>query len=421
MEPIYIGIDDTDSIDGMCTTYIGAVLLERLSRYSHVLEARLIRLNPNIEHKTRGNASVCIELVPHDIGNVDEIKAAVLDAVKEYSVFEDQKTNPGVVFFSGSVPEDFKAFYNRALHEVIEINDAEEILKKHRAEFHKFKNGRGIIGALAAIGSGQGDHTYEVIAYREEVMWGKKRNVDRDSVFEMDRRTYPLTFNNVDGKDILITPNSPCPVLFGIRGEDPGTLNDAYSMIEPGEKVKRTVIYRTNQCTDAHLEKVKRIADIRPYSSVILKGTVSRRPKVIAGGHVIFELTDGRDHIACAAFEPTGRFRFIVDKLVEGDTVTVCGGVKAGIKAGKKPISTINLERMDVVELKKLTQERNPLCDGCGRRMESAGRNQKFRCRKCRTHKTKKIKVDIKRDIEERRYQVQPRAMRHLSKPLVRH
>ncbi len=413
IDNFYIGIDDTDSTRGMCTTYIGAVLLERLSRYSTVLEARLVRLNPNIEYKTRGNASICIELVPHSTSDIGRIKAAVLDAVREYSVFKDRKTNPGVVFFSGRVPDDFRAFYNRTMHEVIEINDAEKVLKKHHAEFHKFKNGRGIIGALAAIGNGFGDHTYEIIAYREKEMWGKKRLVEKDSVFEMDRRTFPFTFNNVDGDKILITPNSPCPVLFGIRGENPDILNDAYSMIETGENVKATVIYRTNQCTDAHLEKVRKIADIRPYSSVILKGSVSGGPIIIPGGHVIFELTDGEDHIACAAFEPTGDFRWVVNKLVEGDVVTVYGGVKADVR-------TINLEKIDVVKLKRLVGEKNPLCEMCGRRMESAGRNQKFRCRRCKTYKTKKIKVDIKRDIEERMYQVPPGAMRHLSKPLVR-
>ena len=44
-----LGIDDTDSPTGMCTTYIGAVLARRLARSGMpVGQARLVRLNPNV-------------------------------------------------------------------------------------------------------------------------------------------------------------------------------------------------------------------------------------------------------------------------------------------------------------------------------------------------------------------------------------
>ena len=54
---IYLGIDDTDSKLGMCTTYLAAVLAERLSGFGLADYPRLIRLNPNIRYKTRGNAA----------------------------------------------------------------------------------------------------------------------------------------------------------------------------------------------------------------------------------------------------------------------------------------------------------------------------------------------------------------------------
>ena len=50
---MWIGIDDTDSPRGMCTTYLGAVLIRRLvARGFNLTEARLIRLNPNVPYKT---------------------------------------------------------------------------------------------------------------------------------------------------------------------------------------------------------------------------------------------------------------------------------------------------------------------------------------------------------------------------------
>ncbi|MBU2560540.1 tRNA(Ile)(2)-agmatinylcytidine synthase, partial [archaeon] len=229
---LHIGIDDTDSTRGMCTTYLGALLADELAKFSSVVESKLVRLNPNIEYKTRGNAAVALKIKTTKPGIA---KNLVLDAVEKYAVFEDENTNPGVIFFEGKIPREFNEIYQRALHEVIPIKDAAKTAEQHGAEIHKFKNGRGIVGALAAIGSGldENDHTYEIIAYRHRKKWGKKRGVDKNSVREMDRRTYPLTFNNFDYNEerILITPKSPCPVLFGIRGENPDVLNRAYEMI----------------------------------------------------------------------------------------------------------------------------------------------------------------------------------------------
>lgn len=62
-EKMIIGIDDTDSNEGMCTTYLGAVLLEELQIYGIVETLPLlVRLNPTIPYKTRGNASIALKL-----------------------------------------------------------------------------------------------------------------------------------------------------------------------------------------------------------------------------------------------------------------------------------------------------------------------------------------------------------------------
>lgn len=407
-----IGIDDTDSIDGMCTTYLGALLADELAGFSRVIETRLVRLNPNIEYKTRGNAGIALKI---KTSKPERAKKIVLDAVEKYAVFEDENTNPGVVFFEGGVPKEFNSIYQRALHEVVPIKDAQKTAEQHSAEIHKFKNGRGIVGALASIGSGlnSSDRTYEIIAYRQRKKWGMDRNVDKNSVIEMDKRTFPLTFNNFDyeKRRALITPNSPCPVLFGIRGENSDVLKHAYEMIAPGEPVEREIIYKTNQGTDAHLERVKNIAGIRPYSSVIIKGTVKDTPETIEGGHVIFPISDGDAAIDCAAYEPTGDFRWIVRNLAPGDEIEVYGGVKS---------NTINLEKLEILKLKEIKEEKNPECPSCNARMESAGKNQGFRCRKCKTHANEKIRTPVERKLENRIYQVPPGAMRHLSKPLVR-
>lgn len=412
MEKFYVAFDDTDSIKGMCTTYLGALLADELSRFASVEEARLIRLNPNIEWKTRGNASVCIVLKTR---HKEKAKKRVLEAIERFSVFEDENTNPGAVFFEGEVPREFNDFYRRCLHRVVEIEEAEKLAENYGAECHRYKNGRGIVGALAAIGSEFEDRTYEVIAYRARENWGTQRRINPDSVYAMDARTYPLTFNNVDyaEKRVLITPHSPCPVLFGIRGESPEILKQAFEMIKPEEKIERAIVYKTNQCTDAHLEDASKISEIAPYSSVIVRGMVTKEPRVINGGHVIFAIGDDAGEIECAAYEPTRDFRWIVKKLRPGDEIRAYGGVR-------KDRNTINLEKIHVLKLAKIYEEQNPLCDKCGKRMESAGVGQGFRCRRCKTKAQSKITVEIPRQLEEKIYSVPPGAMRHLSKPLVR-
>ncbi len=65
----------------------------------------------------------------------------------------------------------------------------------------------------------------------------------------------------------------------------------------------------------------------------------------------------------------------------------------------------------------------NPLCPRCGRRMESMGRGQGYRCRRCglRRRDAGKRAVVLKREVREGLYLPPPRAQRHLTKPLQRY
>ncbi len=52
--------------------------------------------------------------------------------------------------------------------------------------------------------------------------------------------------------------------------------------------------------------------------------------------------------------------------------------------------------------------------------MESAGKGQGYRCRRCKTHAEGRVRQLLPRDLETGYYEVPPCARRHLSKPLVR-
>ena len=99
-----LGIDDTDSPSGMCTTYLGALLARRLIRmHMPVREARLLRLNPNVIYKTRGNAAICLEVE----GDIDLAFGTACGMVEELAHFSNENTNPGVVAVETRPGPDF--------------------------------------------------------------------------------------------------------------------------------------------------------------------------------------------------------------------------------------------------------------------------------------------------------------------------
>jgi tRNA(Ile2)-agmatinylcytidine synthase len=207
-------------------------------------------------------------------------------------------------------------------------------------------------------------------------------------------------------------PNSPCPVLFGIRGNVKEDLTNAFSMIK-SESVESWIIFETNQGTDDHLQK-KDIGNIQPFQSVITEGTIIKSPYTIEGGHVIFTIKDSTGEIDCAAYEPTKQFRRIVRELCVGDVVEVYGGVR------EKPL-TINIEKINIKYLTKIVEKiENPICPKCGKHMKSKGKNQGFKCKICRTKKERPITKEKNRTIYEGFYEVPVCARRHLSKPLKR-
>src|SRR2546428_313552 len=60
---LWIGIDDTDGLQGMCTTFLATEIVRDLTRdFDLIGYPRLVRLNPNIPWKTRGNGAVGIRI-----------------------------------------------------------------------------------------------------------------------------------------------------------------------------------------------------------------------------------------------------------------------------------------------------------------------------------------------------------------------
>jgi tRNA(Ile2)-agmatinylcytidine synthase len=422
---MHIGLDDTDSTRKGCTTYVTAILVEKLEKLNATFldYPKLVRLNPNVPWKTRGNGALCLRIA-HAAGLEGKIKEAAVSLVEEYSDLDFKGTNPGIVFFpKGKIPEEIKTFAGNAITGIVTLEEATGLIQKFGGEALGFKNCRGIIGALAAVGETfEGDHTYELIAYRVPENYGLKRRVDAASIFEMDILTQPYTFNNVDSEKgrVIITPRGPDPILFGIRGETPSVVKKALELVKPLEQVERWLVFRSNQGTDAHLKRAAALNQIEPYQSVVAKGVVSRSPRLVPLRHVIFSISDETGEVDCAAYEPTGALRKVARNLIVGDSLEVYGAVR---KPSQGKRLTVNLEKINVLALAPKTVLQNPACPKCGKRLESMGRDQGFRCKKCGTRfdDASKVQAPVKRDLQERLYVTSTRSQRHLTKPLRRY
>jgi len=429
-----IGIDDTDSRTlGMCTTYLAARVAERLGAERRLL----VRLNPAVEHKTRGNAALAI----HTDADPESAFDIVREAVAEAAETDDPRTNPGLVVAPGdpeAVPDSVAEFARRAVRERLSVDAAEAELDAAGYRHAGWKVGRGKIGALAAVGGWRGlgpapdanagagpgadghraddggpasGWTYECITYRERDRWGTPREVDADSVFTAADDAYPVAWDTVDREtgELVCVPHTPGPILHGIRGDDPETVRRVAEAIE-SEPVERRAVFVTNQGTDAHL-RTARVPAVEDGRSYRVPGTVATEPETHRGGHVFFAI-EGEDdsRLDCAAFEPTKRFRDRVRALRAGDHITACGEVAEG---------TLKLEKFAVRALNR-TELVTPDCPDCGRSMESAGAGQGYRCRDCGTSADGKVERAVDREIGTGWYEVPPEARRHIAKPLVR-
>ncbi|MDD1687368.1 tRNA(Ile)(2)-agmatinylcytidine synthase [Methanoregula sp.] len=400
-----IGIDDTDSPQGMCTTYLGAVLARRLiHEHMQVRESRLVRLNPNVTFKTRGNAAIMLTAE----GEPDRAFTIACDLVEELADFSCENTNPGVVV-TEKKPDP--AFYRKAVTDFCTIEEAVAILDTAGARYRGWKNRRGLIGATAAIASELADQTSEILVYREPARFGTPREVDRRSLFDAEAATFPHTWDTVDvANDVVVcVPHTPDPVLFGIRGESPRWVMAARQMIQ-SEPPSLEQIWVTNQGTDAHLLDAA-IGELREGLSYRVRGTVADVPKTGTGGHVSFTIRDGDPSVRCMAYEPTKNFRQLVRQLIPGDDVIACGSFKKG---------SINLEKLKIVSLADDRRIRPPVCTACNKRMTSDGKDKGWKCRKCGARADLPDVQEISRTLETGWFEVPPTARRHLARPLCR-
>ena len=426
---LHIGIDDTDSIKGGCTTWLATEIIAELSEFDLIGPPRLVRLNPNVPWKTRGNAAVALTF-GKGVGSKTLVGEFGEKKIYMYTTGRDMKydkhamleristlvmdgsmpdSQPGIVISDVFLPE---GLYWQGVTNIV----TEEILSDaiEGAISQGYRGSRGIYGAACSIAwtgssskSNGISHTWELIGYREKEKWGSKRDISVSSVHEIGHLDGVFSCHDSDGK-VAMVPNSPCPVLWGFRGTEHKTLIDNFDNLGP-EKPLRWILYKTNQATDDHLRTME-ITDISDGDSVWLEVEVSSKPNAIKGGHRFFKVSDSQGAtVKCAAFEPSKTFRHAIDSLEVGDILIICGSFKN---------DTINLEKIRILELaKRFSKSANPVCD-CGRRTHSSGKDMRYRCKACGKKYDRPEMIEATPDLEIGWYEPPASARRHLTTPV---
>ncbi|MGI0007575.1 MAG: TiaS agmantine-binding domain-containing protein [Nitrosotalea sp.] len=414
---LHIGFDDTDSRKGMCTTFLAYKVVEYLKKekVKFLDYPYLIRFNPNVPWKTRGNGAVALKL---QTTKPELIKKNIVKYIQKYSAVRDG-ANPGLVFYEHKdIPENFAKFGKMALYRLVSRKEVKKFIQDNGLETYHLGNGQGLIGAIGAIGYDFRDHTFELISYRDKTNLGKKREILKDSVKKMQQITFPKTFNSFDESKnrILIAPHGPDPVLFGVRGEDPDAVIRGASLVKSKEKFCGYMVFRSNQGTGDHLQNELDVKSLKPFSSGYVIGKVSTKPKTVLGGHVFFSISKNKITIKCAVYKPT-RLAIVAEKLMEGDLIKIGGGIR---KSSKKHKQVLNVEFLEVLDLQKHMIMTNPTCMKCNKHMKSKGKNQGYQCSKCGNTGLTKVRQEIPRQIGTQFYLPVVSAHRHLTRPMQR-
>ena len=431
---IRIGMYNVDSYWGGCTTHFGYLVVKKLYEVGGYLVdyPKLIRLNPDIPWKTRGNGCVCLDaMMPKNkmlefIDWLENTLFAYMDEIDGYSI----KNQPAVIIIDGELicNNDIKLlndFYVETLHSVVYVDRALKIIEsiKEKIIFIHYPYGpRGLIGALSALGNMLvEDYTYELLIYREL----NKRSKDRFRVPEDLIRNVLIededTFAHIDPENnkILITPAGPDPVVVGIRGDKISSIFSVFNKIKKFLDYSGWMLFVTNQGTNANLLVSRE--DNEYYNQVVLELTLFTK-LYLKGGHlmVIGEGEGGRTIINF--YYESGRVRRVLDELLDKSKLDIIVG--GGIKPNKMDdvidrvinpqIVIIPNTIIDYVELV------NPVCPRCKVNLKSGGEGQSYKCKKC-GYRIVDIKPRIHKKVSAPNILLPPyRSILHISKPLKR-
>lgn len=382
---MFLGLDSTDSVQGGCTTHVTAELWRQLSSFDVRAGPRLVRLNPNVPYKTRGNGALCLEL-GHGVGQkrlagvvrgvelwaypkIEEPtrreQSDIVRTAKE--VIAQRRSADANTGFVATIPPVDPLLYHAAVSEHVAASEAVPGFSM------TWGTGRGLIGAIAAAAWPAQRGTYELIAYRQPSRWGTRRGLPLSLGAELEARA-PSSFDNWDPvyEHLRVAPASPCPILAGVRASRPDELPGTLDLFD-SEPVDSWMVFMTNQASGDHLRNTP-LNLLKPFDSARLSARVAADPTTRSGGHVLLPIEDHGANAMVAAYEPTKDLRDSVRGLREGDHVTV----EASAHDDPRRLALEAIEIVDATPRRHEAQR----C-GCGGTAPSKGRHAGRICATC--------------------------------------
>ena len=426
---MFVAVDDTDSMKGNCTTFLATEIIREFSDLDLIGNPRLVRLNPATPWKTRGNGSLVMRFgkgygEKRFIGMIGKRKIYCYDSctssepdpemmreriIPHILAHHEDDADPGLLI---SKTKPSQSFYWNGVRTIMDRKVIDKEIKRIGGTTYEIGCGRGLIGCTCGMAWRPRDSTFELLSYRPFERWGTERIFEPTTIRDVEHN-YDTTFNSWEDRTnkVAMVPSTPCPVMYGLRGDVEEDLIRASKDIRT-EDIERWMVFLTNQGTDDHL--IRDPKELIPNQSYVLEGTVSSQPRHIAGGHVFIDIESKFGVVTCGAYEPSKEFRYAVDWLVPGDDVEMIGELRDEPR-------TLNIEKIHVRstadEYRKVS---NPVCPSCGRTMKSKGSGQPYKCRECRTESTEPVLEPVRRQMVPGWYEPPTAARRHLSKPLKR-
>lgn len=426
---MFVAVDDTDSMKGNCTTFLATEIIREFSDLDLIGNPRLVRLNPATPWKTRGNGSLVMRFgkgigKKRFIGMIGDRRIYCYDRCSSYEpdpkmmrkriiphieAHHEDDADPGLLI---SKIKPSQSFYWRGVRTIMDRKVIDEEIERICGLTFEIGCGRGLIGCTCGMAWRPRDSTFELLSYRPLERWGTERIFDLLTIRDVEH-DYQTTFNSWEDRmqKVAMVPATPCPVMYGLRGDSEKDLIEAAKHIST-EPIERWMVFLTNQGTDDHL--IRTGSEPVPNQSYVLRGRIVSHSRHVKGGHVFIDLETSKGMVECGAYEPSKEFRNTLDWLIPGDTVEMVGELRDEPR-------TLNIEKIHVISTaKEYEKVSNPICPKCGRTMKSAGKGQPYRCKDCHTSSSEPVTEERTRWIVPGWYEPPTAARRHLSKPLKR-
>jgi len=431
---IRIGMDNIDSYWGGCTTHFGYIVIKKIIslKGSIVDYPKLIRLNPDIPWKTRGNGSVCIDaLIPRRYLNpflqwLNDKMIEYLDITRGFSI----KIQPAVVVMNGDLLdrqdyEMLEGLYKKSLTKIVRIKEAEDVLKALDEKIlavYTPSGKRGLIGALSSMGNMLvNDYTYELLIYRDINIRGRERfKAPKTEIIRLlieDEHTFAHV--DMEKEKILISPGGPDPVIAGIRGNKLSKIMKLFRRIRNYLDYDGWVIYVTNQGTHENLQMAKS-GDTNYYRQTFIGLKMNRKVRTY-GGHLFVYGYSNSNQVMVNFYYESGRMRSLIDSIpIRNISIWVGGGIKPN-KLSDTPNIVVN-PQLVIIEnnVANIWVKAKPICPHCKIALTSAGTEHGYKCKKC-NYNIPKLDLMINKTISLPHIIMPPyRSILHISKPLKR-